>query len=156
MTMYKTILVATDLTETSAPAMRHAIALAHQLGGEVVALHVTRPFDPGRWLSPFAPDETELLRSLAQREQQAAQRILEDQTAGEDVARWGIPVTAVVKTGDAATVIAAVARELPAHLLVVGTHARQGLSHALIGSVAEKLLRLAPCPVVIARTEVRG
>ena len=62
-----------------------------------------------------------------------------------------LPGTVMVRTGDPADAIRAVAREVQTHLLVVGTHGRSGAGRALLGSVAEDLVRTAPCPVLIAR-----
>ena len=62
-----------------------------------------------------------------------------------------LPVTVSVRTGDPADVIRAVAEEVRTHLLVVGTHGRGGARRALLGSVAEALVRTAPCPVLVAR-----
>jgi universal stress protein A len=56
-----------------------------------------------------------------------------------------------VRLGSAAQEIVAAAKELPADLLVVGTHGRTGLTHLLLGSVAEHVVRHAPCPVMTVR-----
>ena len=62
-----------------------------------------------------------------------------------------LPVTVTVRTGDPADSVRAVAEEARTHLLVVGTHGRSGPGRALLGSVAEDLIRTAPCPVLVAR-----
>jgi nucleotide-binding universal stress UspA family protein len=147
------ILCAHDLTHASAPALRLAIELARQLDVGVFVLHVAEPPYPRKSLfGNYSADELEVLTGVAQREQIAALRILQDQIAsfnppGKDAAE----VDTMVRQGVPADVIVTVARELATDLLVVGTHARTGMQHLLIGSVAERLVRTAPCPVLVAR-----
>ena len=62
-----------------------------------------------------------------------------------------VPVTAHVRLGRIAEQIATLAAEIEAHVAIVGTHGRRGLSRALVGSVAEKTVRLSPCPVLVVR-----
>jgi nucleotide-binding universal stress UspA family protein len=149
--MIKTILVASDLTDASVPALRHAMALAYQLGAGVVALHVTRPFEPSRWLARLSDKEQALLRTVAQREHEAALQLLDSQVRAPDLSRWEIPVRSIVQAGEPAEAISTAAREVAADMIVVGTHAREGLAHAVIGSVAERVVRAARCPVVVCR-----
>jgi nucleotide-binding universal stress UspA family protein len=68
-------------------------------------------------------------------------------------AKVGVPVETKVATGIPSEDIARVARELPADLIIMGTHGRAGMSHLLLGSVAEKVVRGAPCPVLTVRKE---
>jgi nucleotide-binding universal stress UspA family protein len=58
----------------------------------------------------------------------------------------------MLESGEPAHVIAKVAAEGKYDLIVMGTHGRTGLSHMMVGSVAEKVVRLAPCPVLTYRT----
>jgi nucleotide-binding universal stress UspA family protein len=67
-----------------------------------------------------------------------------------------VKVSTVVLTGGAATEILRQARELPADLIVLGTHGRSGFEHLLMGSVAERVLRRAPCPVCTIRAGVHA
>ena len=62
-----------------------------------------------------------------------------------------VPVTTSVSAGYPATVIAARAGTIGADLIVMGTHGRSGVSHLLMGSVAERVMRTAPCPVLTVR-----
>lgn len=68
----------------------------------------------------------------------------------------GVPVSHVVRHGEPAEVIHAVAHELPAKHIVMGTHGRRGLERALLGSVAERVIRKAGCPVTIVRVRPDG
>ena len=60
---------------------------------------------------------------------------------------------AVLRTGDARDSIIQAAEELHADLIVMGTHGRRGVSRALLGSIAETVVRSAPCPVLTVRNE---
>ena len=71
-----------------------------------------------------------------------------------DDAEADLEVTVTVRTGRTADAICATAEEVRTHLLVVGTHGRDGVDRALLGSVAEALVRTAPCPVLVARDGV--
>jgi len=64
----------------------------------------------------------------------------------------GAPFEIVMRTGDARDVIVNTAVEVGADLIVMGTHGRRGLRRALLGSVAESVLRHAPCPVLLMRS----
>ena len=94
---------------------------------------------------------------MARRGESAARRLLQEELArlnppGEAhvevdlVVRQGIPVDVVIRA----------ARELDAELVVVGTHARKGMEHALLGSVAERIIRSSPCPVLVARPQLES
>jgi len=150
--MYRKILVATDLTEASGPAIRAALALAKEGGGEVTVLHVTEPAYPAHhWYVPYIGDDAQVLRDIVARELDAARKALETQV--ELAGGGGRPV---VRVGRPATVIVDTARELDADLVVVGTHGRTGLEHVLLGSVAEHVVRTASSPVLTVRSATEG
>lgn len=153
--MYRRILVATDLTEGSAPALRTALSLGRELGAHVTAMYVTEPpYEPRRWLMPVMETEAEFFRNIAKREQDAAQRVLEDQVREATIEPTnGATVDTLVRTGTPAELIPATARELGADIIVMGTHGRQGLQLALLGSIAERVVRTAPCPVLTVRAD---
>lgn len=145
-------LIATDLTEASRPAMRAGLALAERLGASTTVVHVTAPARPSR--APYLPlDEREasFYRLIADREQLAARRILDEQVESFRVA--GGHVDTVVVAGDPVEVILSLVKSAEIDLVVTGTHGRTGLAHALLGSVAERCVREAPCPVLTVRAE---
>ena len=149
--MYRKILVATDLTEASSPALAAGIDLARRLGSSVIALHVTPPaYEPRFWFTPLSATDRDYFTSLAKKEQEAARRVLEEQIAK---LKGDSPILseALVSIGYPADVIRAVAIEREADLVVVGTHGRVGMQHLLLGSVAERVLRTAPCAVLAVR-----
>jgi len=118
------ILCAVDLSDFSAPALAHSVAWAEWFGATVTALHV---FD-----SKVPPASIE--------------RELELMTAA--IASGGTPFTLRTAEGDPAREVVRLAQELDTDLIVVGTHGRSGYDRVTLGSVAEKVLRKASCPVM--------
>jgi universal stress protein A len=149
-----TILCAHDLTESSDEALRQTLALARQLDARVVVLHVVAPPPPReRLFGVYSVEEMEHLTGFARREEDGASRALAERVAAAAGAA-GSTCTTNVRTGPAVEVIAAQVDAERADLLVVGTHGRTGLHHAVVGSVAERLVRISPCPVLVARTRI--
>lgn len=147
----QTILLPTDGSECSAKAMAYALSFAKQYGGRVVALHVI----DRRWEEQtrvvFAEVGQDLTQKIRDGYEEEARRILREVTdaAGEA----GVPVEGRVLTGIPSEEIVRAAQELAADLIIMGTHGRAGMSHLLLGSVAEKVVRRAPCPVLTVRRE---
>ncbi|MBI2893593.1 MAG: universal stress protein [Deltaproteobacteria bacterium] len=139
------------MTEASMPALRTGLELATRLGAEVVVLHVAeQPFGERRWRMPFEQSEEEFLRGLGLRHMEAAHRAVELQVE-RAAPRPELDVRTVVRTGVPAEAIPASATEERADLIVMGTHGRTGMQHALLGSIAERVVRRAPCPVLTVR-----
>ena len=141
MLLPKMILVPTDFGDPSAAALDYAIGLAGALGAEIVLLHSYELPIIGM------PDGTMVATA------ELASRILEGAKVGLDkeVARRkdaGASIRAIIKQGDACQMINETADEVKAGLIVMGTHGRRGLPRALIGSVAEKVVRTAHVPVL--------
>jgi nucleotide-binding universal stress UspA family protein len=68
-----------------------------------------------------------------------------------------LPLVATVRMGHVAQTIVDYAKDVGADLIVMGTHGRTGLAHFIIGSVAERVVRMAPCPVLtVGATEAKG
>lgn len=146
--------MASDLTEASIPALRAALELARRVGAQLTALHVTEPLQEGL-AKRLLPKETEFLRGIVGREQETAQRVLDEQVkTAQATPNWeALHVRTMVLGGSIAETIVSTAAEVGAELIVVGTHARKGLQHAILGSIAERVLRLAPCLVLVAKRE---
>jgi universal stress protein A len=142
----KDILVATDFSKASEAALDQAATLADTFGATLHVLHVvTKPLhDVSASYAPAA-GFAHLVHDL---EHDAHQRL----TALPVVGALG-PSRVVVSTtwGDPSDEILEYAREKHVGLVVCGTHGRRGWDHAVMGSVAERVLRLAPCPVLTAR-----
>ncbi|HTR67675.1 MAG TPA: universal stress protein [Terriglobales bacterium] len=131
------ILFATDFSPCSNAAMAYAVAIANQYGAKLYAAHV---LSPDSYL--FATPET--LPSLidqAEEQKQLDAALLEEQLRG-------VPHQVLSPVGDIADVLFRLVREHAIDLLVLGTHGRSGLSRLVMGSVAEKIFRQAPCPVL--------
>jgi nucleotide-binding universal stress UspA family protein len=149
--MARQYLIATDLTEASRPALEVGLALARRLGACAAVLHVTPPPRPPR--APYLPlDEREktFYLEIAERERSAARRILDELV--EPYRAEGSEIETLVVPGDPFEVILSILKTRHAEILITGTHGRTGLAHALIGSVAERCMREAPCPVLTVRS----
>ena len=143
----KTILVATDLSETSKPAVRYAADLANENGAKLVLLHT---LDPGLYKSHDlyirAWERAELFKHHRDRAMDSLRAILpEDEYPEMEIERR------VVHKMPAAESIVDAAERVEADMIVIGTHGRSGVSRLLHGSVAEEVLRTANCPVTTIR-----
>jgi len=139
---WKRIGCAVDFSETSRAAMEEAAGLARGTGAELLLLHVYEVPDAPVDMPP-APATVEANRAELSRK-------LEGWRA-EAARLAGGPVEAQVVPGPAAAEIVRVARERGVDLLVTGTHGRRGLRHMVVGSVAEAVVRMAHCPVLVVR-----
>lgn len=151
--MWKKLLVPHDFSPCAEHALRTAVELAKVHGSELALVHVSElpanlPLDT--LVTPASGAGTVRVDEYMTR---GARRQLDAIT--EPLRRAGFAASAVAVTGDVAERILALATEVGADALVVGTHGRQGLAHMLLGSVAEKLVRAAPVPVVCVRTPAR-
>jgi nucleotide-binding universal stress UspA family protein len=153
--MYRRILIASDLTDASTPALRTAIELGRQLGVPVTALHVLEPkFEAKPWYVPFSERDQIFFRDIERREEDAARRVLGSKVR-ELLAPHEEPAQVLTRAGIPADTIVAAARDLGADLIVVGTHGRRGFQHLIMGSVAERVARQAQCATMIVHPEVR-
>jgi universal stress protein A len=139
------ILVPTDFSNTADAALDYATELAVRFGASIRLVHVfDDPFGAAFYLPDVyvttPPDVRE--RVLVDLRQRLDDRLL-------NIA--AVPASSAVLEGTAWQSIVDEARATAASLIVMGTHGRRGLSHALLGSVAERVLRMAPCPVLVVR-----
>jgi len=136
------ILVATDFGAASDSALAYGRALSHAFGATLHVLHVRE----NSFFRPIAADARTLER--------AALHHIERRLTDED--RRELHARAVLETSDAtAQAIIEYACEHAVDLIVMGTHGRTGIEHALAGSVAERVVRGAPCPVLTVRCPER-
>ena len=141
------ILVPTDFSAPSDLALEYGKTLADQFGASLHLLHVVEdPFAAGAWSSEMYVADTPQLRASLRLE---AGKRLERCLPPADRDRYH--ATFEVITGSPASAIRDVAVDRHADLIVMGTHGRAGLTHLLLGSVAEKLVRTSPCPVLTVR-----
>lgn len=138
MLQMQTILCPTDLSESSFAAFRLACALARDYGAKIIVLYVY----------PTPADGADMVDRA--RDTHFEEDILETIRA-KIPTHLGVVVDFRVAEGPPAEVINSAARECD--LVVIGTHGRGGLRRVLMGSVAEQVLRKAPCPVMTVRPE---
>jgi nucleotide-binding universal stress UspA family protein len=143
--MIERILCPTDFSDFSRRALRKAVTLASWFEARVTALHVVlrEPLIlPGDAYGAYIPATTDLIRARQEEDAKELSRFIEP-FLGE-----GVPIETSLIEGDPSREIAAAAAAMPADLVVMGTHGRSGFERLLLGSVTEKLLRIAPCPVL--------
>jgi universal stress protein A len=135
------ILVAVDFSDYSKAALDYATFLAESFGATLTLVHAVEPYVYPEDLSAgFTIDQIDARWMQKQKEKLEALR----QTIKE-----GIPATVVVTMGTAWNGIVGAAKSWNADLIVIGTHGRTGLKHALVGSTAERVVRHAACPVLV-------
>ena len=143
--MFYRIIVPTDFSSCSEEAWRLAQRLAGMSGAELVLTHVLTEaplFREGPFIMPKVREVFEAARSFA------------DASLQEWVAKAraeGLSARAALRSGVAYQEIVTLAVDERADLIVIGTHGRGGIDRALLGSVADRVIRLAPCPVLTVR-----
>jgi universal stress protein A len=139
---FKTILVATDFSDASNLALEYARVLAARFGAGLRVLHVVQtPIPLGSEM--YVPE----VMTVAERAVDEAQQQLAVTLAGLD----GADVIGQVLVGMAPRKIVEYAADHDVDLIVMGTHGRGAIAHLLMGSVAERVVRTAPCPVFTVR-----
>ena len=141
MWLTKKILVPTEFAESSRAAADVGLELARQFHVPLVLLHTYLAPAAVYYSLPMVPS-----KDYAIAYEKAARESLEQERAR--LATSGTEIIAILRPGAAWEEILAAAQELDAGLIVMGTHGRRGLPRALLGSVAEKVVRLSPIPVM--------
>jgi nucleotide-binding universal stress UspA family protein len=147
-TKLRRILVPVDFSDSSARALRHASNRAAETGGSLIIIYVV-PADYG-WLGFGRNELRDLDRSL---QRQAANRL---RAFAEENVRKNVPADMEVRVGRPAEEIVAAARQSKCDSIILSTRGLTGLDKFLIGSVADRVARLAPCPVVLVRPGKRS
>lgn len=142
------ILVPYDFSACAGAALDYAILLARPWNATITLLHLVESAPAG-----FLMEGGPARQTLGLWRAKAAQKLAELQRARAGEARFG---RALVKSGKAWAGIVQVAEKLPADLVVMGTHGHSGLKLAWLGSVAERVVRQAPCPVLTVRPRGRA
>ena len=147
MILLKQILVATDFSEPSEAALAYGRELARTFNAALVVLHVADDLAAGvAGADGFVFFDPRLQREV----DAAARKQLDALVSDED--RTALSAQAVVRTSSApAVAIVEYAKHAKVDLIVIGTHGRGGMAHLLMGSVAERVVRTAPCPVLTVR-----
>jgi len=146
MKRFKHILATTDLSPESFAAVQYAAHLAEGQGARLTILHV--PQTTTLLFTDFAPPVD--LLSLDRSIETAARETLEGWVR-RHMKNAKAPARIVIRAGVTHEVVCKAAEEAGANLIVMATHGRRGLGHVILGSVTERVLREAPCPVLVVR-----
>lgn len=138
------IVVPTDFSHHADHALDYAVEMATKLGARIVVLHAYSL--PSSGISIPTTFVTDLMGQIAEAADDALKAIQERYKAS------GVRLDMVLRQGDPRQEIIGYAKENHAWLICMGTQGRRGLSRMLIGSVAEEVLREAPCPVLTVRS----
>jgi len=140
----KHILVPTDVSEYADYALDYAIELAQKLQARLTVMYVmeTMPLEAAESASDRFPSNWQRWETyIEQRMAVSLKRIHDVGLQGESLVVHGVPFQIIIDT----------AKEKAVDLIIMSTHGRTGLTHVLVGSVAEKVVRMAPCPVLVTR-----
>lgn len=146
---FRKILVPVDFSTHSVEAVRYAADLSRRYEAAVTVAHAYQPAEqafPDGYLLYKAAEQAGAVSAL---EQQLAAAGAEAQVAG------ALRVETTLLEGGAPAAIVRFAEQTAQDLIVMGTHGRTGFKHAILGSVAEKVVRTAPCPVLTVRAVAR-
>ncbi|MHB8708345.1 MAG: universal stress protein [Desulfuromonadales bacterium] len=143
--MFKTILFATDFSESSDHAFQYALSLARKFDSRLAIIHViSEPVDLRGFYVPhisFDKLEEEIEQGALKMMEKFCRTHVQDYLNVESFVAPGIPYDEIIKK----------ALEVNADLIVIGTHGRTGLDHVLFGSTAEKVVRKSTIPVMTIR-----
>lgn len=147
MSSYRTFVIPYDFSPHARAALYAGMDLARHLDASCHLLHVVQPVvfpyvGMPNQMTPPPPNMLEI--------RQGALRSLEQVVSEIENAPAGLEAH-VVESSNVPVAICQMAEDLDADLIVMGTHGRTGISHAFLGSVAERTLRQAPCPVLTVR-----
>jgi universal stress protein A len=137
-----TILHPTDFSDPAQGSFQLACALASDMKARLIAFHVVPP------IAAYVDDLIEY--ASPEQELKAWERLRRLQQLAEE--GYGLDIDIDLSEGEPAAEILKVARDRHCDLIVMGTHGRTGLRHLLMGSIAEKVVRKAGCPVLTARS----
>ena len=143
----KSILVPLDFSETSQKALPYALKFAEQFGAKITLLAVVEPFvSPDFAAFPLVMEPEKVMRATQDR-------------LDTLITKAGLPARLIEKTlvrhGSPFLEITEAARTLKVDMIILTTHGHSGLKHVLMGSTAERVVRHAPCPVLVVREQQR-
>jgi universal stress protein A len=141
------ILIPIDFSEVSLQALDYAVELGKPFGAELVVIHVVEPIYYATPADVYGPSANlgmlleEQQRVAAEQLAELEERLMKRGAAIETVLESGVPYQKVIEA----------AEQRKVDFIVMATHGRTGLSHLLLGSVAERIVRSAACPVLTVR-----
>jgi nucleotide-binding universal stress UspA family protein len=144
------VLVPTDFSVDADYALEYAMTLASKLQARLTLLHVIEPLVVGSVETMPYTFIQDLEDKITQAMEPYRERVTAAGLACDYTIVHGVPFQVIIETAHTAHI----------DLIIMGTHGRTGLRHVLLGSVAERVVRLAPCPVLVVRlptdTPVQG
>ncbi len=146
-TVFERILVPTDFSDGSEAAWRLAESVARAVTAELVLLHV---FVEAPLYAEGGPMSTDKTRGFYMAARAWVEQELKKWTA--PVRAGGLVAREIIRVGAPHREIVGAATDEQASLIVIGTHGRGGVERALLGSVADRVIRTAPCPVLSVRS----
>jgi nucleotide-binding universal stress UspA family protein len=147
----KLILCPVDFSEFSVRAYRHALSVAQHYRAKLVALHIVELWRyPSLSFVPPGPAYDETCQAFCEKAEQQLRELVRSNT------RDASPPELLVEQGNAADTILSVAARMRADVIVMGTHGRRGYDRMMLGSVAERVMRNAPCPVLVVNKPPDG
>ncbi|EEF62863.1 universal stress protein [Pedosphaera parvula] len=140
----KNIMVPVDFSEFSKRALEYALPLAEKFGAKIILVHVIEPtFYPDNVMIPAETEEVNAIMASEGRK-------MLDQLGAEKI-KSGIDSQKIITTGRPYNEIIQAAASQHADLIIMATHGYTGLKHMFMGSTAERVVRHAPCPVLVVR-----
>ncbi len=141
----KKVLVPTDFSESARHALTYGMSFAKEYGAELVLLHVVENITVGYASDLFPVPMAEVFQEISGYAKAELAKLATEARQRE------LPVTELVVQGKPSTEIIRYAGENGVDMIVLGTHGKGLLDHALFGSTAERVVRKAPCPVLMTR-----
>jgi nucleotide-binding universal stress UspA family protein len=147
---FNNVLCPVDFSDCSKLALGYAFAMAKRYSARLMVQYVLAPLNIFyyNYMLPGGPDQEfdqEMQRHAGEMLKGFTEEVLAGKCSCEELLSFGKPVTEILKA----------AKREQANLLIMGTHGRSGLERFLLGSVTEKILRKAPCPVLVVRCGVK-
>lgn len=141
----KRVLVPTDFSDSARLALRYGISFASEYRAELTLLHVIETIAVGYASDLFPVPMAEVYQEIAGYAQSELAKL------AQEARDKGVTVVETVVQGKPANEIIRIARERTIDMIVLGTHGKGVLDHALFGSTTERVVRRAPCPVLTCR-----
>ena len=141
----RNVLVPVDFSENAEAAAQYASDLAQKFGAKLHLMHVVEP-------ASFVNDLTNVPFTLSDKQLEAT-AMTDLEALSTRFVDPGVQASWMVKRGKGYLEIVKAAKELKADMIVISTHGYTGLKHTIMGSTAERVVRHAPCPVLVLRAE---
>jgi nucleotide-binding universal stress UspA family protein len=141
----KKILVPTDFSEYARNALRYATAFAQSFQAQLVLIHCCEHTVLGAGTEAYHFSVPEYIAKVEESERTTLEEL------AEEIRGAGFTVETVFAVGAAAAAVVETAREKDVDMIIIATHGRTGFSHLMFGSTAEKVVRMAPCPVLTVK-----